>query len=624
MEPFPIKLDYDSLSGICILQDLMDKHIKELRDKVRDFPPSPGVYIMKDSRKKIIYVGKALNLKNRVYSYFSGKKEGKTAFLVSRVQDIETIHTETEYEALILENNLIKKWKPRYNIRLKDGKTYPVIRITHEPYPRVFRTRSLVNDKSIYFGPFSDVKAADIYMEIIRKIFPIRRCSSMKGRKEPCLYYHMKRCSAPCVKKISPEDYAQYIRKIRSLLSGKTVQLLEEMNKEMRQASKDLAFEKAAELRDAISSIEQLSAGQTVQDFDTRRRDYLLALSNGSVYVFVMMQFREGKAAGREIFVSDFAGDPDEALQDFVCQYYIEETRDPPSQLFLETGDTELIETFFREEKGITIKVEKPRSKRDQSIIAMARENGLMELDKRLRKKGDLSALEELKAVLGLRKIPHRIEGFDIAQLKGRYTVASLISFKDGAPDRKNYRHFRMESMKPGEIDDFKAISEAVARRYTRVLNEDLERPDLVLIDGGKGQVSAAWSVLQALGLAGEIQLCGLAKREELIYLPDRSDPVDLPEGDPGLRVLQNVRDETHRFATSYNQKLRRRDITLTTLESVPGIGKKRSEKLLTHYGSLDAMNQHSAGELANTAGVALEVAETLKVYLSKKEMGNP
>jgi len=597
----------------------MDNKIKALRDKVRDFPPSPGVYIMKDNRKKIIYVGKARNLKNRVYSYFSGKKEGKTAFLVSRIHEIETIHTETEYEALILENNLIKKWKPRYNIRLKDGKTYPVIRITHEPYPRVFRTRRLVNDKSIYFGPFSDVKAADLYMELIRKIFPIRRCSSMKGRKEPCLYYHMKRCSAPCVKKITPEDYGQYIRKIRSLLSGKTVQLKEELNREMRQASRDLAFEKAAELRDAIASIEQLSAGQTVQDFDTRRRDYLLALSNGSVYVFVMMQFREGKAAGREIFVSDFAGDPEEALQDFVLQYYIEETREAPSQLFMETDQPELIETFFREEKNILLRVEKPRSKRDKAIMSMARENGLMELDKRLRKKGDLSALEELKNVLGLRKVPRRIEGFDIAQLKGRYTVASLISFKDGAPDRKNYRHFRMESMKPGEIDDFKAISEAVARRYSRVLNEDLERPDLVLIDGGKGQVSAAWSVLQALGLAGEIQLCGLAKREELIFLPGKSEPVDLPEGDPGLRVLQNVRDETHRFATSYNQKLRRRDITLTTLESVPGIGKKRSEKLLTHYGSLDVMKDYSAQELAETAGVALEVAETLKIYLAKK-----
>ncbi|MDA3851988.1 MAG: excinuclease ABC subunit UvrC [Spirochaetaceae bacterium] len=259
----------------------MEDNKERLREKIREFPPTPGVYIMKDRSKKIIYVGKAVNLKNRVYSYFAGRKEGKTAFLVSRVHEIETILTETEYEALVLENNLIKKWKPRYNIRLKDGKTYPVIRISREKYPRAFRTRTLINDKSRYFGPFSDVGAADNYMNLIQKLFPIRRCASMRGRKEPCLYYHMKRCSAPCVGKISPEDYAVHIRKIASLLSGKTKQLLEELNREMKQASKDLAFERAAELRDGIKSIEVLNSGQSVQDFDQQRRDYFTLESSG-------------------------------------------------------------------------------------------------------------------------------------------------------------------------------------------------------------------------------------------------------------------------------------------------------------------------------------------------------
>lgn len=596
----------------------LEEKIASLRDKVRDLPPTPGVYIMKDRRKQIIYVGKARSLKNRVYSYFSGQKEGKTAFLVSRVDDIETIHTETEYEALILENNLIKKWKPRYNIRLKDGKTYPVIRITREAYPRVFRTRTLVDDKSLYFGPFSDVGAADTYMELIQKLFPIRRCHSMKGRKEPCLYYHMKRCAAPCVGKITKEDYGEYIKKIRSLLSGRTKQFVEEMTREMNQASRDLNFERAAELRDSIQAIEVLSSTQAVQDFNQQRRDYLAVLFNGSTFVFSIMQFREGKATGREIYSSQFPGDRDEALLDFMVQYYGQENREAPSVLYAEEAPREIMEAFFSEEKKSNTRVAAPRSSKDKAILAMARENGLMELDKRLRKQGDLSALEELKAVLGLRKLPRRIEGFDIAQLKGRYTVASLISFKDGNPDRKNYRHYRMESLKPGEIDDFKAISEAVARRYTRVINDNLEKPDLILIDGGKGQVSSAWSVIQALGLDREISLVGLAKKDELLFLPGRSEPVDLPEGDPALRVLQNVRDETHRFATSYNQKLRSRDIKLNSLEAVPGIGKKRSEKLLVHYGSLDEMASKEPEELAKTAGVALEVAETLHAYLAK------
>jgi excinuclease ABC subunit C len=249
----------------------------------------------------------------------------------------------------------------------------------------------------------------------------------------------------------------------------------------------------------------------------------------------------------------------------------------------------------------------------------MARENGLTELDKKMRREGDLSALKELKIALGLKKIPRRIEGFDIAQLSGKYTVASLISFKDGNPDRKNYRHFKMESLEKGEIDDFKAISEAVARRYSRLLNENEELPDLILIDGGKGQVSAAWSVITALGLSDRVSLAGLAKREELIYLPGESDPVDLPEGDPALRILQQVRDETHRFATGHNQKLRQKELRFTTLENVPGIGEKRSRKLIQFFGSLDEMREKEPAELAKAAGISLETAETLKLYLGSR-----
>ncbi len=588
----------------------------ELKEKVRNFPLTPGVYIMKNSRKEVIYVGKAKKLRNRVSSYFNGKKEGKTALLVSRIATIEYVETDNEFEALLLENNFIKKWTPRYNILLKDGKSYPAIRITNEDFPRVFRTRHIINDGSRYFGPFPDGMGAVKYMDLINSLFPIRRCQKLKPRENPCLYYHIGKCSGPCCGKISKEDYGKHIRKIASLLSGKTVMLVQELEKEMRTASESLQFEEAARLRDLIRSVELLQYDQSVVDFDRKVRDYLVTLSSGNTQVFVVYQLRDGKATGRDVYTTSFLGDDDEALLDFIVQYYSVENRELPETLFTEGGDREMAENFFSQRLNKQVRVREARSKRDISIMNMARENGLSELDKKLRKEGDLSALKELKTALSLKKIPRRIEGFDIAQLHGKYTVASLISFKDGNPDRKNYRHFTMESLAPGEIDDFKSISEAVARRYSRLLNEDGEMPDLVMIDGGKGQVSAAWSVLTALGLDKRIALCGLAKREELIYLPGESEPVDLPEGDPALRVLQQVRDETHRFATSHNQKLRQKELRLSSLEKVPGIGEKRSRKLMQTFGSLDLMAAATAEELAAAAGVSLETAQTLKAYL--------
>ena len=588
----------------------------ELKEKVRNFPLTPGVYIMKNSRKEVIYVGKAKKLRNRVSSYFNGKKEGKTALLVSRIATIEYVETDNEFEALLLENNFIKKWTPRYNILLKDGKSYPAIRITNEDFPRVFRTRHIINDGSRYFGPFPDGMGAVKYMDLINSLFPIRRCQKLKTRENPCLYYHIGKCSGPCCGKISKEDYAKHIRKIASLLSGKTVMLVQELEKEMRTASENLQFEEAARLRDLIRSVELLQYDQSVVDFDRKVRDYLVTLSSGNTQVFVVYQLRDGKATGRDVYTTTFLGDDDEALLDFIVQYYSVENRELPETLFTEGGDREMAENFFSQRLNKPVRVREARSKRDLSIMNMARENGLSELDKKMRKEGDLSALKELKTALSLKKIPRRIEGFDIAQLHGKYTVASLISFKDGNPDRKNYRHFTMESLAPGEIDDFKSISEAVARRYSRLLNEDGEMPDLVMIDGGKGQVSAAWSVLTALGLDKRIALCGLAKREELIYLPNESEPVDLPEGDPALRVLQQVRDETHRFATSHNQKLRQKELRLSSLEKVPGIGEKRSRKLLQTFSSLDLMAAASPEELASAAGISLETAQTLKVYL--------
>lgn len=599
--------------------DSNKERVETLRKQIKDFPLQPGVYLMKDEQKKIIYIGKAVKLRNRVRSYFSGEKDIKTRTLVHQIHSIDHIVTKSEYEALLLENNLIKKWNPRYNINLKDGKSYPVIRITSDEYPRVFRTRNIINDKSQYYGPYPDVKVLDETLALIKKMLPLRRCRKLKKRENPCLYYHMGKCSGPCAGLIGKEDYRTLVNKARAILTGRTAGLEKDLLKEIKALSESLEFEKAAELRDILIALQLLQTEQKVEDFEVESRDYVGVDYSGNYYSFVVFQMRNGKLLGKESFRSEYYGSEQDATQEFLLRYYGTPDKDFPSCVFLSLKDRSLIQDYLnREVRGADKMVlELPRSKRDQAVLNMAVENARSDLARKLQDMGNIPALEDLQMVLNLKKIPRRIEGFDIAQLDGHFTVSSLISFKDGNPDRKNYRHYNIRSL-DGGIDDFKAISEAVARRYTRLKNEKKEMPDLILIDGGKGQVSAAVSVLDALGL--DIPLVGLAKREELLYLPGEKDPIDLPEGDRGLRVLQHVRDETHRFATAHNQKLRKKQISLNSLENIPGIGPARSKKLLVGFGSMEKLYAAKAEEISNTAGVSLEAAEMIHQYLSRKE----
>ncbi|MCD6342426.1 MAG: excinuclease ABC subunit UvrC [Spirochaetaceae bacterium] len=589
----------------------------KLKNKVRQFPSSPGVYVMRDSRGKVIYVGKAKNLKSRASSYFTGDKDIKTRFLVEKAEDIEAILTATEYEALVLENNLIKRHSPRYNINLKDGKTYPVIRITSEEFPRIFRTRRITRDGSTYFGPYPNVKAVDVYIELIQKLYPLRRCKVLRKRDKPCLYHHIGRCPAPCVGKISKEEYGRTVRKVKTMLSGRTVGFKKELEKQMHEAAGKLEFERAADLRDALTSLEVLENEPAVMDFKSEARDYIDYVASGRHVVFAVMMMRGGQITGRELYMNEYAGTPGEALPEFLLQYFSETGRERPNRLYLPEHPGVLLERFFEENEGKVPKILVPTEKKDMAIQAMVRQNAGSELDRMVRKDGDRPALELLKQVLSLPVVPRRIEGFDIAQLHGKHTVASLISFIDGRPDRAGYRHYKIISTH-GEIDDYKAIAEAVARRYQRLLNEEKPLPDLILVDGGKGQVSAARKVLDALNLGKKISLMGLAKRDEELWMPGASDPIRLPEGDPGLRILQQVRDETHRFATTHNQKLRAADLNLSTLEGVPGIGPSKSKKLLTTFKSLEGIYDRSSDEIAKTAGVGLEVAETVRDFLGR------
>jgi len=587
----------------------------ELKEKAQQLPEKPGVYMMRDREGRVIYIGKAKSLRARVSSYFTGRKDAKSRFLIEKISDFDLIFTTTEFEALVLENNLIKKHLPKYNISLKDGKSYPVIRITLERFPRVFRTRRVVRDGSTYFGPYPDARAVDIYINMIYKLYQLRRCRVLRKRDKPCLYHHIGCCSAPCVDRIGEEEYGKIIRKIKMMLSGKTLGFKRELEKQMREAAAQLAFERAGELRDALKSLELLETEQNIVDFRVESKDYIGYAASGRYLVFAVIKMRGGQIVDRELYVNEYGGLATEALTEFLIQYYAQAGREFPSKIYLPERPNRLVDEFFAENSNVAPKLLIPAKKKDLVIQEMTRQNAGSELDSLVYKKGDRPALEMLQQVLSLPRIPRRIEGFDIAQLGGRHTVASMILFVDGRPERAAYRHYKILST-DGEINDFKAIAEVVARRCQRLLNEEKALPDLILVDGGRGQVSAAWGVLEALNLSDKISLVGLAKKNEELWQPGSSEAVKLPEGDPGLRVLQYIRNEAHRFATSRNQRLRARDVKLTTLEGVPGIGPARSAKLLGQYKSLEGIYDRTLNEIAKTAGVGMEVAEILRNFL--------
>jgi len=567
------------------------KTAENLKSAAIDAPSEPGVYIMKDEQGQIIYVGKAKSLKNRLKSYFSGEKDIKTATLMRHVSNIETIIVSSEYEALLLENTLIKQHSPKYNISLKDGKTYPVVRITHEDFPKVFRTRRIIQDKSLYFGPFPNVQAINTMMELIDKIFPLRKCKKIR-KNGPCMYYHISRCMAPCCGKINIEDYALHVQRVQKLLSGETDSLIIDLTSQMHEKAKTLKFEQAAELRNTIKAIENLTGEDSyVEDLNPEDRDYIAWTAEGVLATFTVFSMRGGKMTGRDLFRTRSAAGEKESLETFITTYY-DNSRRPPPKIFLQniisygnenakTNEENLLYGWFREKFNCEPELVIPAEKHHTAILAMARQNAAEDLRKRLKERGAGPALDELAKVLNLETRPQRIEGFDISHLDGKHPVSSLVSFKNGIPDKKNYRHFKLRSV-IGKVDDFAAMREVIQRRYSRLIKEGTELPDLILVDGGIGQVNAAKGVLDDLGI--DCGLAGLAKREEEIWLPGAKEPVVLSKQSEALKVLQHVRDESHRFATGLNQRLRSKELFFPILESVEGIGPKRAAAIMKAY----------------------------------------
>jgi len=617
-------------------------------------PLSSGVYLWKNEEDTVIYVGKAKNLKNRLSSYFSGQRSIKTRLLVSHATSIEYITTTNEYEALLLENNLIKKYNPRYNINLKDGKSYPVLRITNEDFPRLFKTRRILQDGSHYYGPYPDVTALDTFIDTIFKLYPVRHCKTLRKRDTPCLYYHMKQCKAPCCNKISKESYNEYIGEIEELLEKKeedSSQAIERLTKEMKKAAKELNFEKAARLRDGIKALMVLQNQNIVESFDDSDRDYIAHVSEGELVSFTVLKIRSGKLLGRENYRAESLNDDDDLTGEFMSVYYENPLSIPPAIFIEATNQFNLIEQWLKNDmkstsrlyitctpqKAQTLQEEISLQRKEKNIdfisttdrdiaaIQMARQNAKEDIVRRLRDRGDVPAMQELKDKLGLDSLPIRIEGFDIAHIGGKFPVASLISFYNGNPDKKNYRYFRLKTT-DGIIDDFASMREAVTRRYTRLLNEQADLPDLILIDGGIGQVNAVESILQALNL--DIPIAGLAKRDEEIYRPGNSTPICLPKRSDALRLLQRVRDETHRFATSRNQNLRTKENTKSIFLEIPGIGEKRAIALQKEFTTLEGLAGAEESAVAQclhvraeeAASILLQAKELLKRRNSKKE----
>ena len=559
---------------------------KQLHDTALKAPSSSGVYFWKDENGTVIYVGKAKNLKNRLSSYFSGRKDIKTQILVSRAVSIEYITTANEYEAFILENNMIKEHSPRYNINLKDGKSYPVLRITNEPFPRLYKTRSMQQDGSRYFGPYPDVGALDTFIETLLRLYPLRHCKRFHKRTTPCMYYHIGRCQAPCCGKISPETYTEYIDEITEILEGTGKSAETNLRNQMEQAAKELKFEKAARLRDGINALRILKSQNVVEDFNPEDRDYIAYYDEGELVSFTVMKMRGGKLLGRDNYRTMCLNETEEILSEFLAAYYTEAAMIPP-RIFVPTRtglDLSIawFEQVFHITPDISVITEQMKdAARHTAAMNMAFQNAREDIIRRQRERGDTPALKELQELLHLPHLPVRIEGFDIAHIGGRLPVASLISFYNGNPDKKNYRWFRLKTT-DGIIDDFASMREATARRYTRLLNEQAELPDLILIDGGIGQVNAVQGILTALNL--DIPVIGLAKQDEEIYLPGNSIPLKLPRRSDALRLLQRVRDETHRFATSRNQRLRTKENTVSIFRKLPHVGEQRARILLQTF----------------------------------------
>lgn len=590
----------------------MNKLIKE---KLSVLPDQPGCYLMKDRQNTIIYVGKAKVLKNRVRSYFTGSHDAKTQRLVSEIEDFEYIVTSSNIEALILELNLIKKYDPKYNVMLKDDKTYPFIKITNERHPKLIVTRNVKKDKGKYFGPYPNVQAARETKKLLDRLYPLRKCATLPDRV--CLYYHLGQCLAPCVYDISEETNKQLVDEITRFLNGGHQQIKKELTEKMQEAAENLEFERAKELRDQIAYIDSTMEKQKMTMSDLSDRDvFAYAYDKGWMCVQVFF-IRQGKLIERDVILFPMYQDPEEEFLTFMGQFYEKNNHFLPKEILVpDSVDQEMIEQLLE------TNVHQPKKGKKKDLLLLAHQNAKIALKEKFSlierdEERTIGAVKQLGDALNI-YMPYRIEAFDNSNIQGADPVSAMVVFQDGKPYKKEYRKYKIKTV--SGPDDYASMREVIRRRYTRVLKDELPLPDLILIDGGKGQINAAIDVLEnELNLS--VPVAGLVKDEKHrtsnLMMGDTLEIVALERNSQAFYLLQRIQDEVHRFAISFHRQLRGKNAFQSILDDVPGIGEKRKKQLLKHFGSVKKMKEASIQDFQE-AGIPKQTAELLMEALKK------
>lgn len=606
---------------------------EHLINKIKQAPTDPGVYQFFNSKNKIIYIGKAKNIKNRVRSYFqnSKNKSSKTITLVKNIEKIEWIIVRNEVEALMTEANLIKKHQPRYNIDLRDDKSYPFIRITNESYPQVFITRKIVRDGSKYYGPFTDSYQLRIILKAISRLFQIRSCSYVineevirKKKISVCLDYHIKKCEGPCEGLVSEHKYSKMIKRVEDFMRGKTKDLEHYLKMMMMESSKMQKYEEAATYRDQLNAINVFKKKQSQVATDFTERDVITIVKEGEIGVAVVLRIRNGKIFSRDkLHLKQLLDDDASILKTVITRFYMDSDFIPQEiSLQYPPKDEHDISKLLCKKRKKKVNFVYPKIGEKAKELRVTLQNaklllGEWKIDIQKRKDYVPKTLQQLKDDLNMDVPPKRIEGFDVSHLGGTNTVASMVCFVDGKPKRSEYRKYNIKSV--DGIDDFASIREVVLRRYKRVKNEKLPIPDLILIDGGKGQLSMALSALRELGM-DYIPVVGLAKRLEEIYVPGNSEPQNLKKTSTSLILLMRIRDEAHRFAISFQKSKRKKDLTKSIFSNINGVGKKRLEKLLQLFNGPKEISESSPEIIHSKTGIPIKIASEI-IRTSKKSI---
>ncbi|WP_066376748.1 excinuclease ABC subunit UvrC [Anabaena sp. CA = ATCC 33047] len=610
------------------------KEPERLETRLAEIPAEPGVYFMRDGSDRIIYIGKSRKLRSRVRSYFRDgyNKTERIATMVKQVTEIEFIVTDTEAEALALEANLIKQHQPYFNVLLKDDKKYPYVCITwSEDYPRIFitRKRQLGKEKDKYYGPYTDSGLLREILHLSKRIFALRQRPQPLFKDRPCLNYDLGRCPGVCQQLISPAEYRQTVQKVAMVFQGRTQELIEILTEQMHKAAESLNFESAARIRDQIGGLNSLNAQQKVSlPDDTISRDAIALAADTQHACIQLFQIRAGQLVGRLAFIAESQAEPGAILQRVLEEHY--QTADSveiPAEILVQHDlpDGEILAAALTQRKGRKVTILAPQRQIKAELIEMVERNAQYELQ-RMQKLGDRNnqALQDLAAILDLPDLPHRIEGYDISHIQGSNAVASQVVFIDGIPAKQHYRHYKIKNptVTTGHSDDFASLAEVIQRRFRkyaedsqlpRVDNPDW--PDLIMIDGGKGQLSAVVAVLQEMNLLEELRVVSLAKRREEIFLPGESTPLATDSEQPGVQLLRRLRDEAHRFAVSFHRQQRSDKLKRSRLDEIPGLGHHRQKQLLAYFRSVDYLRQATPAQIAEVPGIGAKLAQTIYDY---------